>query len=272
MEYLWFVIFAGYAFCVVQSIYSLTTNRPVLERLAFAALAVAFAAHTTWLIAKGISAERCPIVGTQEMCAFLAWALVVSYLAATRWYRANALKAFVFPLVFLLTSVAAVATGTTERPQGINEPLQRVLFPAHAGLILLAYAAFFIAFFAGVMYIIQERELRQKRFGKIFHRLPSLNTCDTISFKAVAIGFVLYTLGIAAGMAWSHAREGILWHGTLLEIFVVAIWAMYLVMLQSRINAGWGGRTAALASIVSFILVIGSLIGVRYFGTLHVFG
>ena len=272
MDYLWIIILVGYGLCVGQAIYSLTTNRPVMPRLSAATLGVAFAAHTIWLIVKGVRAERCPIVGTQEMCAFLSWSLIVSYFIAARWYRANALKAFIFPIVFVVASVAAIATGTSDRPEGLSNPLQRFLFPAHAGLILLAYAAFFISFGAGLMYIIQERELRQKRFGKIFYRLPSLDTCDAISFKAIAIGFVLFTLGIAAGMAWSHARDGQFWHSTPLEISVVFIWALYLVILQSRINAGWGGRTAAFASIISFILVIGSLVGVRYLSTLHVFG
>ncbi|MEW6130272.1 MAG: cytochrome c biogenesis protein CcsA [Acidobacteriota bacterium] len=272
MDYLWVIILLGYTFCVGQAIFTLTTKRPVMQRAANVALGISFLAHTVWLIWKGFTANRCPIVGTQEMCAFLSWSLIVCFFIATRWYHANALKAFVLPIVFVLTWVAALATGTSERPEGSTEPLQKLLFPAHAGLILLAYAAFFISFGAALMYILQERELKRKRFGTIFYRLPSLETCDAISFKASAIGFVLLTLGIAAGIAWSRTRDGVFWHGQPLEMFVIFIWVIYLLMLQSRISAGWGGRTAALASIISFILVVGSLIGVRYLGTLHVFG
>jgi ABC-type uncharacterized transport system permease subunit len=268
MNVLWIIILLGYAVCVAQAIFALTTKRPIAKEVSFWSLVVAFGLHTIWLVVKGVKAERCPIVGTQEMCAFLSWALVVSYLIAARWYKATALKAFIFPIVFVLVTVAAIATGTSDQPEGISHPLQRILFPAHAGLILLAYAAFFISFGAGLMYIIQERELKQKRFGTIFYRLPSLETCDAISFKAIAIGFVLLTLGIAAGLAWSRMRDGVFWHGQPLEIFVICIWLIYLLMLQSRINAGWGGRTAAFA----FMLVIVSLIGVRVLGTLHVFG
>ena len=269
---LWIIMLVGYALCVVQSIFSLTTDKSWLREISFYSLLAAFSSHSIWLFVQGLNAKRCPIVGTQEMCAFLAWSLVLCYFIAYRWYRANALKAFIFPIVFVLITIAAIATGTSDQPQGISQPLQKILFPAHAGLILLAYAAFFLSFGAALMYIIQERELKQKRFGKIFYRLPSLETCDAISFKSIAVGFVLLTLGIAAGIAWSRARDGIFWHGQPLEIFVVLIWIIYLLMLQSRINAGWGGRTAALASIISFMLVIGSLIGVRYLGNLHVFG
>lgn len=272
MNILWIIMLVGYGLCVALSIFTLTTDRRWMREISFFALLAAFGSHTTWLVLQGLRAKRCPIVGTQEMCAFLSWALVVSYLIAYRWYKANALKAFIFPIVFVLITIAAMSTGTSEHPEGLSQPLQKILFPAHAGLILLAYAAFFISFGAALMYIIQERELKQKRFGKIFYRLPSLETCDAISFKSSAIGFVLLTLGIAAGIAWSRARDGIFWHGQPLEIFVVLIWIIYLLMLQSRINAGWGGRTAALASIISFMLVICSLIGVRYLGTLHVFG
>ena len=269
MQIIWIVILVGYAIGVAQSIFTLTTKRPVLQRLSLAALAVAFGAHTSWLLLRGIQTGRCPLVGTQEMCAFLSWGLVICYLIAYRWYHANALKAFVFPIIFVLTAIAAVSPNQQGQPGGIQSPLQGFLFPVHAGLILLAYAAFFTAFGAGLMYIIQERELKHKRFGMIFYKLPSLDTCDAISFKALAVGFVLLTLGIAAGFYWQGLRDGRFWHGTPIEIFSVATWVIYFFFIQTRMNAKWGGRAAALASIVSFLIVIFSLIGLRSLGNLH---
>jgi ABC-type uncharacterized transport system permease subunit len=272
MHYLWIIILIGYAVCVAQSILSLTSKRPVWSKTALTSLVAAFTAHTVWLLQQGIRTGRCPLVGTQEMCAFLSWSLIVSYLLAARWYKANALKAFIFPLVLVLTTIAAIAPVTPGRPDGLNNPFQSFLFPVHAGLILLAYAAFFITFGGGLMYIIQERELRNKRFGRFFYRLPSLETCDAISYKTMAIGFVLLTLGISAGIAWQRARDGIFWHGEPIEIFSVFTWLVYLLIIQSRMNSGWGGRTAAMASVISFTLVVCSLLGLRYFGTLHALG
>jgi ABC-type transport system involved in cytochrome c biogenesis permease subunit len=272
MQILWIIILVGYAICVAQSIFTLTTKRPALQRFSLATLAVAFGAHTSWLVLRGLHTGRCPLVGTQEMCAFLSWGLVICYLIASRWYNANALKAFIFPIVLVLAAIAAISPTTEGQLQSIQGPLQRLLFPVHAGLILLAYAAFFIAFGAGLMYIIQERELKQRRFGMIFYKLPSLDTCDAISFKALAIGFVLLTLGIAAGFYWQGLRDGRFWHGTPIEIFSVVTWVIYFFFTQTRMNARWGGRAAALASIVSFLIVIFSLIGLRSLGNLHTLG
>ncbi|HLG16135.1 MAG TPA: cytochrome c biogenesis protein CcsA [Blastocatellia bacterium] len=274
MDFLWILILLGYTICVTQSLISLTSSRPMLPRVALASLMVAFGSQTVWLLLRGLQTGRFPVAGTQEMCAFLSWGLVISYLIAARWYRADALKAFIFPIILVLSTVAAIAPVTPVTTLGIESPFQSILFPVHAGLILLAYCAFFIAFGAGLMYMIQERELRHKRLGRVFYRLPSLETCDAISFRTTAIGFVLLTLGIAAGIIWLHAQdpEGRYFKGEPDEIFAVFSWLVYLFMIQSRINARWGGRTAALASVISFMLVVCSLVGLRYFGTLHTFG
>jgi ABC-type transport system involved in cytochrome c biogenesis permease subunit len=272
MDILWIIVLLGYAICVAQALFALATKKPLLARTSLGVLVAALGAHTFWLFARGIKTGRCPLVGTQEMCAFLSWGLVVSYLIAYRWYRANALKAFIFPIVLVLVAVAAISPATSRGPEGLDNPLQRILLPVHAGLILLAYAAFFIAFGAGLMYIIQERELKHKKFGRIFYKLPSLDTCDDISVKSLAIGFLMLTLGIAAGIYWHGLLDGRFWSGTGIEIFSVATWVIYFFLIQSRMNAGWGGRTSALASIVSFLIVVCSLVGLRYLGTLHTFG
>ena len=80
MQILWIIILVGYAICVAQAIFTLTTKRPALQRFSLATLAVAFGAHTSWLLLRGIQTGRCPMVGTQEMCAFLSWGLVIGYL------------------------------------------------------------------------------------------------------------------------------------------------------------------------------------------------
>jgi ABC-type transport system involved in cytochrome c biogenesis permease subunit len=270
MQLLWIVILVGYALCTAHAIYTLTTKKQGLNRAANLTLGVALLAQTVWLLERGIRTGRCPMVGTQESFSFLSWSLVALYLVGQRWYQTGALKAFILPIALALAAIAAFTPGTLERPDGISEPLQRILFPVHAGLILLAFAAFFISFGAGLMYIIQERELKHKRLGAIFYKLPSLDKCDAISFRSMTAGLILLTVGILAGVAWSKAKSGVFWHNDPGEVFAVFIWLIYLLIIQSRISAGWGGRRAAFASIIGFAVVVCSLAGLRYLGTLHV--
>ena len=207
MQILWIIILLGYAICVAQAIFALTTKRPVWRRTALAALAIALGTHTSWLLLRGVRTGRCPLVGTGEMSAFLSWGLVLFSLVTYRWYHATALKAFIFPIVLVLAAIAAITPATPGQTQEFSNTLQSFLLPAHVGLLLLAYASFFVAFGAGVMYILQERELKHKRFGTIFYKLPSLDICDAISSRAMARGAAALSPRRAAGAgAWRWHR------------------------------------------------------------------
>lgn len=256
----------GYAACSAQALSALT-KRPALRALEPISLGAALLAQTIWLFERSLAAKRSPLMGAQETMAFLSWSMIIFYLIASRLRRADALKAFVFPTAFILTSIAAILSGAPDRPQWMSSPSERALFPIHAGLILLSYAAFFVAFGASVMYILQERRLKKKSPGSRI--LPPLDTSEAIGFRSTAVGFILLTFGIAAGMAWSRARSGRIWHGEPIEIISIITWAIYLIIIQSRLSAGWGGRRAALASIIGFALVVCSLAGLRYLGGLH---
>src|SRR5262249_1943682 len=109
MDFLWIIVLLGYAICVAQALFALATKRPLLARRSGGGLVGVLGADRFWLFARGIKTGRCPLVGTQEMCAFLSWGLVVSYLIAYRWYHANALKAFIFPIVLVLAAIAAIS-------------------------------------------------------------------------------------------------------------------------------------------------------------------
>ena len=83
---------------------------------------------------------------------------------------------------------------------------------------------------ASVMYLLQERELKLKTFGAIFHRLPPLTTVTELGNTAGAVGLILFTLGIVTGMVWSFNRTGSIWHNDPKEIFALLTWLLYLAL------------------------------------------
>ncbi|HEX8852931.1 MAG TPA: cytochrome c biogenesis protein CcsA, partial [Pyrinomonadaceae bacterium] len=144
------------------------------------------------------------------------------------------------------------------------------LFPVHTTLLIFAYASFFVAFAASVMYMWQERELKRKTFSAVFHRLPSLTTVDDIGTTTAAVGFTLLTLGIITGVVWSSARNGHIRHNDPVEFFALLTWVLYLTLLHYRTQ--WRGRRAAWLGVAGFALVLCTFIGAFVLGGYHVFG
>jgi ABC-type transport system involved in cytochrome c biogenesis permease subunit len=259
-------ILACYLAGVLGSFAALVTKRDGFFTFAVGAMVVGFGFHTFDLGRSVIVDGHLPLYGAQEVCSFLGWALVLYFLIVQWRFPTKALAGLLFPTATLLTFISALAPAVSTPEPIADAP---VLFSVHAGLVLLAYAAFFTTFMAAVLYIVQEREIKGKHFGAIFHRLPSLDTCDSIGLRALWAGFLCLTVGILFGMVWSWRRNGLVWTGEPIEIFAVTSWLVYFALIHYRVTTGFRGRRAAIVAILGFGLIVVSLAVLRFSTGFH---
>jgi ABC-type uncharacterized transport system permease subunit len=199
---------ACYAVGLLHAIFVFVRKQNSLFTVALFAVAAGFLLHTGSLAMRGLEVGRFPLVNYQEVCSFLGWTVAAYYLCVHFWYRSQALSPFIMPIIFVFAVTAWLVPvptdpDVTSRFRGTSG----LLLAVHGGFFVFSYAAFVITFLAGAMYIIQERELKRKRFGSIFHRLPSLDTCDDLSYKSLGLGFALLTLGILTGIVAAVERH-----------------------------------------------------------------
>mgnify|MGYP000219628452 CR=1 FL=1 len=231
------------------------------------ALAAGLGAHTAWLVRAAIRFGHVPIISTQEVFALLAWAILVYYLLLRRtrpW--ADIFGVFVLPIVVLFVLVALVSTGFTLLPQELENILRMPALPLHIGFMMLAYAGFLIAFLAALMYLLQERELKRKRFGFIYRYFPSLSTCETIGYRSLLLGFLMLTLGIGMGIILLRRSDPVFWRGDPIIVLALITWIFYLIVVHYRLAAGWRGRRAALLLIIGFLATAATFVSARLFG------
>ena len=77
------------------------------------------------------------------------------------------------------------------------------------GIFLLAGAVFTcVAFFAGLMYLVQMRRLKAKRPSRFGLALPSLEQSERINRGSITIAFPLLTFGLLIGVILSLAAPG----------------------------------------------------------------
>lgn len=235
--------------------------------------ALGFATHTTSILAQGWEVRRCPLFTYQEVCSFLGWSMAAYFLGAHFWYRSRAFASFAMPMVFLFT-VAAWVLPAHNDPAAVRRFTGQMesLLTIHVVFFVFSYAAFAILFLAATLYVVQERQLKKKRFGGLLERLPSLDTCDDLSSKSLLVGFVLLSLGILTGIVGSRRLNGFYWHGDPLEFLALATWIIYFCVVHYRLTAGWRGRRAALLGIAGFVVVLISLVSIGFLNGFHVSG
>jgi ABC-type transport system involved in cytochrome c biogenesis permease subunit len=105
-----------------------------------------------------------------------------------------------------------------------------------------------------------------------YHRFPSLEVCDDLAYKSLAIGFPLMTLGLISGVLWAHkANWGPQWEFDTKILLSFFMWLIYLLLIHYRLIAGWRGKRAAYLAIAGFVGVLVTFVGSTYFTGFHTF-
>jgi ABC-type transport system involved in cytochrome c biogenesis permease subunit len=96
---------------------------------------------------------------------------------------------------------------------------------------------------------------------------------DEINYRAVTLGYPLYTLGaLFAGAIWAEQAWGAFWSWDPKEVGALIIWLFYSAFLHARYQRGWTGTRTAILSLVGFAMMMLSFFGNYFFGGLHSYG
>ena len=141
----------------------------------------------------------------------------------------------------------------------IDESAAMFWLTMHRTLSIIGYGAFAIAFGAALMYLIQENQVKSKKLGVMYFRMPSLEVLDDLNYKVIAIGFPLFTLGFMTGSIWNIKMEESFFSWDILRTLpLVVVWFIYFGIFFGRILVGWRGKKAAQGAILGFVAVIGT--------------
>ncbi len=235
------------------------TGQESTRRAAITLLACAFGAHAASLGVRAVLLGYESIATFQEELSFIACVMVGLYLLIALRTNLTVVGALVTPLAFLFTLSAYAFNAPTPV---LPAQLQNVWLPAHVAPAFLGYAIFAIAFCLSLIYLLQEKQLKAKRKGDLFRRLPSLETLDNLNHRFVTWGFTLFSLGIITGSLLAKETWGELWSWEPVQVWSMITWLLYALLLHAR-SVGWRGRKAATLTIVGFVVLVASFLSVN---------
>src|SRR5205814_2818741 len=219
------LIFAAicYLAAVIRTVVSFRARIFRRSRFVFLTIALGFVLQTAFLTVRGHTLGSCPITNLFEVLVFLAWSVALIYLLIGPAYRLSLMGAFTAPLVFAVQTFALVVPIDVPHPSRLpaNPWLE-----FHASISMIAYGAFALACVAGVMYLVQERQLKTHQIHSIFYRLPPLTNLFAAITRLLWVGFALYTAGLISGFFTGGPLP------RLKMICAFAVWLFYGAILQ----------------------------------------
>jgi ABC-type uncharacterized transport system permease subunit len=217
-------------------------RRPdVATRLAIWGVRVGWVAQTALLVAQAVRVEGFAWSSWSGLLNLFVWAAVGAYLIWGCRPRFRLLGLAVMPAAAVLFALAWVGGGT-------DASASDAFVAMHVALLVGGFAGFGLAAALAGFYLWQERRLRERAASVLRAAPPSLVTLDTLAARTAAVALVLFTAGIALGLARGHDAD-------LAVVGAIAAWVVFGAALLARRELGWRGRRFAVAALAGFALV-----------------
>jgi HemX protein len=215
------------------------------------AMLIGFSLQTTAVYLRGQAVGQCPMKSLSDILIFISWSVVLLYFLVGSTYRVSLLGIFTAPLVSAMHVLAFSV------PKSFPDYAEKVKIDPyvelHAALALVAYAAFALACITGVMYLLQERFLKQHRIGGLFYQLPPIQGLARAIQRLVLLGLVLLSVSLSV----SFKLQTPISNPKL--IFAWAVWVLYAIIGFIMWRHVLSPRQTAWLASVGFIIPFISL-------------
>ncbi len=228
-------------------------------KLAFGFSIVGLITHTAALILRTIESGHAPFTNMYESLSFLAWSAIFAYVVIESKFKLKKVGPYFMLIVIGLMALASSPLMPKEATP-LVPALQSYWLWLHVSVTLLGEAFFAIAFVLSIMYLIAD-----SKENKGIPTSLSSERLDSISYRCVAIGFPLFTLGgLVFGMVWAYKAWGGYWSWDPKEVWSLITWFVFALYLHTRVVMGWKGRRSAVIVILGFLAALFTYFGVNY--------
>ena len=111
------------------------------------------------------------------------------------------------------------------------------------------------------------RLIFRKRIAAIlkpFVKNVNLQLMDEIGYRAIIIGFPIFTLGaLIFAMIWAQIAWSRFWGWDPKEVWALITWLFYAAYLHLRLGKGWQGEKSAWLAVIGFVIIMFNLVAVN---------
>ncbi|WP_027414861.1 cytochrome C assembly family protein [Aneurinibacillus terranovensis] len=225
-----------------------------VNRIAFWLLAIVWALQSVFFVMSMVEKDYFPVLTLFETLFFYSWILVTLSLIINYFFRVDLLVLFTNVIGFSVLAINFFANQSASPL--VSERLTSDLLFIHISIALLSYGAFSLSFIFSLMYLVEDRMLKQKIWNKWMRRLPGLALLDLYSYRLNMAGVPLLLMAIILGAIWAHLKVSANFWIDPKVLMSISLLLVYSFYLYQRVTCGWQGRKLALWNAGSFLLVL----------------
>ncbi|AKI97641.1 cytochrome c biogenesis protein CcsA [Kosmotoga pacifica] len=245
----------GFILYLISALFLLFASLTKKEKIGDFAMLVGFIGSLMQLpgfIIRGIAISFIPLTNTFEAVTFFAFAIMfISFFFFMKREGMIFVKLIVVLFVVALAAIASSPLAPSEARPPVPA-LQSYWLILHISFAFIGEVFFAIAFATGLVYLLSKNEKTREKM-------------DGITYRAIAAGFPLYTLGaLIFGAIWAKYAWGRYWSWDPKETWSLIGWFVYAGYLHARLMFNWKGKRSAWLAVIGFLVLIFTFFGVNY--------
>lgn len=233
-----------------------------IQQTALGAVGIGAVVHLVAIVLQSAALGGLPIYTLGQSLSMAGLSLAAMFLYVQYRFHLKILGVYATAMITVLMLASIFLPEATQTPDKIYKG---IFFFGHIILIFTGESMLALACGAGILYLLQEQGIKGKSPGFFFKRLPSLDFLDAVSYTCITTGFALLTFGLVTGFIYARSVWGSFWRWDVKEVFSLGAWLVYAVLLHLRLYSGWRGRNSAIMSVIGFIILIFTFLGVNSF-------
>lgn len=222
-------------------------------------LPAVLAAHAATLVLLGAHLGRMVPANNFEVLSVLAAATAAMYWLVELRTGDRRTGGFVLLVVFLLQYTASIFL----RGELAGMASETASPSWHVIPAMVAYTGFTVSAVYGVLYIWARRDLKRRRFGLLFDRLPSLDLLGLMNWHAMVAGFAFMTVAIVSGAmmySGSPSAAGAMTPNVFIKIFAgITAWVIYASAIVGKFVQKWDRARVCGVTVIGFAVVAAML-------------
>ena len=264
----WVLPFA-YLITVIIYTNAFFSNKQSARKLKSPFLIATLVLHLTYLVTRTIYLDHPPIISVFDMFCLLAFAIAASYRVIEMMTGLKNTGVLILTLSFIFQTISSIFI---RNEFVVPAELRSYILGIHVLSALIGYSAFCIAAVYGLLYLVQYNNLKSKKVGIIFEKLPNLEHLEFLTRKSILFGFILLSIAIVIGILWLPVA---IKNYSLLDpklVGTIFVWVMYAVGIFLIRGGRGSGKQIMKFAISAFVITICSLTILNlYFNTFHKF-
>jgi ABC-type uncharacterized transport system permease subunit len=243
---------------------------PRVRRLRRACVALLLVLHGSYGVLLGQDLGHLPLTHPWFVVSFVALSMTLLWLALAPLAGTPTPGAFVLGIATILQLCASAGAPLSWAPSRLAASR---FFMVHALSAVLAVAALLLSGIFSLLYLLLLGNLRRRRFGVLFEKLPDLERLSRLNRGAAALGFVLLSVGLNLGIWWAHdARIAGFSYLDPKVLPAIVLWLVFGAIGASGVLHILSGRRAAwIAVSATGLLVLAVLVSLVPGGAFHDF-